>query len=495
MDIGLLCNFAKIRKNTAIMIRLQLLQTKPQTNQNTLFVVQHQEQLPHEILSPEELNYLKDTLTDSNGFVELNRYAYSWYFVAARFDQTHNLVLEKARKLGDSLQKEWNNRKFTQINLVDLSLSADYCLALAEGAALGNYQFLNYKTDKSLANTLTQLSLYAPGLSYEQVTHAQIKLEAVFNCRNLVNEPVINLSATQLAEHFEVMFEGTGVKVDIFNKKKIEALKMGGLLAVNSGSSEPPTFSILEWKPANAKNQKPVVLVGKGVTFDTGGMNIKTGSFMDHMKTDMSGAATVASVVYAIAKSQLPVYVMAFIPATDNRINSNAIVSGDVLVMHSGKTVEVLNTDAEGRLILADALSYAQAYDPLLAITVATLTGSAARAIGKYGIVAMQNNAIGPMQHLKESGDAVHERIAEFPFWDDYAELIKSDVADLKNIGPMEGGAITAGKFLEAFTNYPFIHLDIAGCAYSEKRDSYRNQGATGMPVRLLIHFLAITEW
>ena len=291
------------------------------------------------------------------------------------------------------------------------------------------------------------------------------------------------------------MFEGTGVKVDIFNKKKIEALKMGGLLAVNSGSSEPPTFSILEWKPANAKNQKPVVLVGKGVTFDTGGMNIKTGSFMDHMKTDMSGAATVASVVYAIAKSQLPVYVMAFIPATDNRINSNAIVSGDVLVMHSGKTVEVLNTDAEGRLILADALSYAQAYDPLLAITVATLTGSAARAIGKYGIVAMQNNAIGPMQHLKESGDAVHERIAEFPFWDDYAELIKSDVADLKNIGPMEGGAITAGKFLEAFTNYPFIHLDIAGCAYSEKRDSYRNQGATGMPVRLLIHFLAITEW
>jgi leucyl aminopeptidase len=317
----------------------------------------------------------------------------------------------------------------------------------------------------------------------------------VYNCRNLVNEPVINLSATQLAEHFEDFFEGTGVKVDIFNKKKIEALKMGGLLAVNSGSSEPPTFSILEWKPANAKNQKPVVLVGKGVTFDTGGMNIKTGSFMDHMKTDMSGAATVASVVYAIAKSQLPVYVMAFIPATDNRINSNAIVSGDVLVMHSGKTVEVLNTDAEGRLILADALSYAQAYDPLLAITVATLTGSAARAIGKYGIVAMQNNAIGQMQHLKESGDAVHERIAEFPFWDDYAELIKSDVADLKNIGPMEGGAITAGKFLQAFTSYPFIHLDIAGCAYAEKRDSYRNQGATGMSVRLLIQFLATAEW
>ena len=270
---------------------------------------------------------------------------------------------------------------------------------------------------------------------------------------------------------------------------------MGGLLAVNSGSSEPPTFSILEWKPSNAKNQKPVVLVGKGVTFDTGGMNLKTGSFMDHMKTDMSGAATVASVVYAIAKSQLPVYVMAFIPATDNRINSNAIVSGDVLVMHSGKTVEVLNTDAEGRLILADALSYAQAYDPMLAITVATLTGSAARAIGKYGIVAMQNNAQNPMQQLKACGDAVHERIAEFPFWDDYAELLKSDVADLKNIGPVEGGAITAGKFLQAFTNYPFIHLDIAGCAYSEKRDSYRNQGATGTSVRLLIQFLATTEW
>ncbi len=477
------------------MITLQLLPSKPQTNQHILFVVQNEDLLPTDILTTEEHNYLIGKLAEANGFVEINRYAYSWFFVHSKSEQPQNQTLEKARKMGDSLQKEWNSRKITQISLYDLSQSPDYCLALAEGIALGCYQFLQYKTDKSKQNTLKNLDLYVPDLTSERVGDLQHALQAVYICRNLVNEPVINLSATQLAEYFETLFEETDVKVEVFNKKKIESLKMGGLLAVNSGSSEPPTFTVIEWKPANAQNEKPIVLVGKGVTFDTGGMNIKTGSFMDNMKTDMSGAATVASVVYAIAKSKLPLYVMALVPATDNRINSNAIVSGDVIVMHSGKTVEVLNTDAEGRLILADALSYAQAYDPLLAITVATLTGSAARAIGKFGIVAMHNNAHIPMQRLKESGESVYERIAEFPFWDEYAELIKSEIADLKNVGPVEGGAITAGKFLQAFTNYPFIHLDIAGCAYTESRDSYRNQGASGTAVRLLIHFLASTQW
>jgi leucyl aminopeptidase len=187
----------------------------------------------------------------------------------------------------------------------------------------------------------------------------------------------------------------------------------------------------------------------------------------------------------------MPLHVIALVPATDNRPGGNAYAHGDVIYMHSGTTVEVLNTDAEGRLILADALSYARKYDPELVIDVATLTGSAAIAIGKYGIVAMKARSDEEFERLKKSGDRVYERLVEFPFWEEYAELIKSEVAEIKNIGGKEGGAITAGKFLEHFTDYPYIHLDIAGCAFSEKKDSYRGQGGTGVGVRLLIDFLA----
>jgi leucyl aminopeptidase len=208
------------------------------------------------------------------------------------------------------------------------------------------------------------------------------------------------------------------------------------------------------------------------------------------MKDDMSGAAAVASAIYAIALAGLPVHVVGLIPVTDNKIGPEAIFPGDIINMHNGITVEVLNTDAEGRLILADALSYAARYNPELVIDLSTLTGSAVRAIGKFGIVAMQMKAIHEMELLCQSGWQVYERIVEFPSWDEYAELIKSDIADLKNVGPSEAGAITAGKFLEKFTNYPFIHLDIAGPAFLEKRDSYRGQGGTGVGVRLLFDFI-----
>jgi leucyl aminopeptidase len=181
---------------------------------------------------------------------------------------------------------------------------------------------------------------------------------------------------------------------------------------------------------------------------------------------------------------------VALIPATDNRTDGNAYVPGDIIRMYNGMTVEVLNTDAEGRMILADALSYAIKYKPKLVFNAATLTGAASRAIGMYGIVAMEAKATKEMKELKESGERVYERIAEFPFWDEYGELIKSKIADIKNIGGIDAGMITAGKFLEKFTDYPFIHLDIAGPAYIEKADSYRTAGGTGMGVRLLFDFV-----
>jgi leucyl aminopeptidase len=246
----------------------------------------------------------------------------------------------------------------------------------------------------------------------------------------------------------------------------------------------------MEWKPKGATNIKPIVLVGKGVVYDTGGLSLKpTPNSMDIMKCDMGGSAAVVGTMYAISKAKLKIHVVGLVPATDNRPSGNAYAPGDVITMHNGSTVEVLNTDAEGRLILADALSYAKKYNPKIVIDLATLTGAAARAIGKQGIVAMGNDQQ-TLCDLKESGHRVHERLAEFPFWEEYKDDLKSTVADLKNLGGAEAGAITAGKFLEHFTDYPYTHLDIAGPAFTQIPFNYRGQGGTGVGVRLLFDFL-----
>ena len=266
---------------------------------------------------------------------------------------------------------------------------------------------------------------------------------------------------------------------------------MGGLLAVNQGSLDEPSFSILEHKPNNAVNKRPLILVGKGIVYDTGGLSLKPTKGMDIMKVDMGGAACVISAINAVAKSNLPVYVIGLVPATDNRPSGNAYAPGDVVEMYDGTNVEVLNTDAEGRMILADALSYAKKYNPQLVIDMATLTGSAARAIGHFGIVSMHNKAEKQHQKLKEAGLEVYERLAEMPFWDEYDELMKSDIADIRNIGNADfAGAITAGKFLVHFTDYPWIHLDIAGPTYVTSEFGYRGKGATAIGVRLIYNFI-----
>jgi leucyl aminopeptidase len=199
----------------------------------------------------------------------------------------------------------------------------------------------------------------------------------------------------------------------------------------------------------------------------------------------MAGAAAVGCAMYAIAKAKLNVHVIALAPATDNRPGFNAFAPGDIITMMDGSTVEMLNSDAEGRMILADALHYAKRYEPEMTIDVATLTGAAAAAIGTFGIVGMGNVNDAKRNKIVESGLHVHERIAEFPFWDEYADLMKSDIADQKNIGGPYAGAITAGKFLEKFTNYPYYHLDIAGPAFTSAKDAYRSKGGTGIGVRL----------
>jgi leucyl aminopeptidase len=212
---------------------------------------------------------------------------------------------------------------------------------------------------------------------------------------------------------------------------------------------------------------------------------------MDYMKSDMAGAAAVACTMYALSKNKVPVHVIALVPATDNRPSEDAYVPGDVITMMSGQTVEVLNTDAEGRLILADALHFAKRYKPELVMDFATLTGAAAMAVGPYGIVCMGTAEKEMRDKLNSSGEYVYERLAEFPFWEEYDELIKSDIADMKNIGGPIGGAITAGKFLERYIEFPWMHFDIAGPSFLHNNSSYRGKGGTGVAVRLLTHFFS----
>lgn len=460
------------------------------TAADTVFLVKSGQDLKETGLNAQEMDYVKKEHRAKRNVVEINRYKNRLYLVYGEFLGVRAKRLENIRKQGAEVQVKLNKAKSERVVIYPVNASKAETLAFAEGLLLANYQFLKYKKDsQDKANTLEEINLYSDEINDDDINELSIVVESVYNVRDLVNEPVLYLNATRFAEEIKKLGNECKAKVEILNKKKIESLKMGGLLAVNMGSVDPPTFTIIEWKPAKTVNKKPIVLVGKGVVYDTGGLSLKPSNFMDTMKCDMAGGAAVAGAVYAVAKAKLPVYVVGLIPATDNRPDGNAYTPGDVITMYDGTTVEVLNTDAEGRLILADALSYAKQYNPELVIDMATLTGAAMRAIGRQAMVGMKVKSDADFEILKKAGEIVSERVVEFPLWDDYKEDLKSEIADLKNIGGPEAGAITAGKFLEHFTDYPYIHLDIAGPSFLSKKDSYRSVGGTGVGVRLFFDF------
>ncbi len=465
---------------------------KYDTNSNLLLLIKDVKDIPAKMLDTKELNYIKQEIKNKNEIIALNHFP-QWVFVLLQKEEKdHFKRLEKYRRNGTKIVEITNKQKLKDLVLIDLVNEKDKVLALTEGMLLANYQFLKYKTKEleEKKNTLSKIDLVSDQISDKDVYELDVIVEGNAAARTFVNEPLAYLSAEKFSEEITQLLSTTKAKVEVFNKKKIESLKMGGLLAVNKGSIDPPTFTIIEWKPENAKNKNPYIFVGKGVVFDTGGVNLKPGDYMNDMKCDMAGAAAVAGALYTIAKNELPINVIGLIPATDNRPSGNAYVPDDVISMFDGTTVEIKNTDAEGRLILADALAYAKKYKPELVIDLATLTGAAQRAIGIHGIVAMGKNSDKEFTKLDESGYRVHERLAHFPFWDEYDEEIKSPVADIKNLGGELAGAIIAGKFLAYFTDYPYIHLDIAGPAFLDKIDNYKPQGGTGVGVRLLYDFI-----
>lgn len=439
-------------------------------------------------LSKLEYDFVTSKFGVGEHSIHINQYSRSVFIECLNEESTKSNNLEKARETGAKLVKKINDGKIEEVELISLS-SSDMSLYVAEGMALANYQFLKYFSNpEKKRNSLKAIFVNAKSSAIHKMNAV---VSGTIYARDFINEPLSYLTAIQFSEDMLALGKEAGFKVEVLHKKQIESLKMGGLLAVNQGSLEPPTFNILNYKPENHTNSKPFVLVGKGIVYDTGGLSLKpTLNSMDMMKCDMGGAASVLGVLYAIAKAKLPVYVIGLIPATENRPGRNAYAPGDIIRMMDNTSVEVLNTDAEGRLVMADALCYAKKYNPELVIDFATLTGAAVRAIGKYGIVAMGNAGNRVQNELRESGDFTYERLAMMPFWQEYSELLKSDIADMKNLGPAEAGQITAGKFLEHFTDYPWIHLDIAGPAFLTSDDHYRIKGGTGTGVRLLFDFL-----
>jgi len=472
---------------------MKLINTSRVTKDTNLVVLSKTpEDLPKDLLSEKEVGYIKNQFKKNElRSFELNRLDQLVIVRMPELKDDFYKDAEKFRKEGKEVSAILNARKIDSVEVFSDGLEKFAGIAFAEGMALASYQFLKYKKEaEQKRNSLKQITIVDERLDKNEIIRLQIMIEAVYRARDWVNEPLSHLNAPKLAEYITELGQESGARVEVLSKRKIESLKMGGLLAVNRGSVDPPTFSIMEWKPENPVNKKPYILVGKGIVFDTGGMNLKPGQYMNNMKMDMAGAAVMANVTGAIAKANLPIHIIALLPATDNRVNGNAYVTGDVVTMYDGTTVEVINTDAEGRMIMADALSYAKKYEPELVFDAATLTGSAARAIGAHGVVAMGNTR-DEMQLLKESGENVYERVAELPFWEEYGQELKSDVADLKHLGGPEGGAIHAGKFLEHFTDYPYLHLDIAGVAFSENGNSYHGKGGTGYGVRLLFDFFS----
>ena len=353
------------------------------------------------------------------------------------------------------------------------------------------YRFDQYKSKKAeIRRPLRKLTFAVERRNElppaeEALAQGNAIAEGIALARNLGNQPGNVGTPGHLAEPAVQMAQETGMSCQVLEREEMEALGMHSLLSVARGSRQAPKFIILEHKGGKI-GDKPLVLVGKGITFDTGGISLKPAADMDEMKYDMCGAAAVLGTMQAAARMALPVNLVALVPSCENMPGGNASRPGDIVTSMSGQTIEILNTDAEGRLILCDALTYAERFEPEAVIDVATLTGACVVALGHVatGLFANEDSLA---RELLTAGEEAHDRAWHMPLWDDYQDLLKSPFADMGNVGGRWGGAITAACFLSRFAKkYEWAHLDIAGTAWKSGSD----KGATGRPVSLLAHYL-----
>lgn len=443
-------------------------------------------------LNRKELEMIKARREEEKDFVEVfDRLPWRLYFVSFDSEREAADAQERLRCTAMKVLKMLTAKGDADVAVCAEGTLPEEVSAFVEGLTLADYSFDRYMSKP--VHHLGTVTIDAMYLKQEELDASMRLWNRIFWCREWVNLPVADLNAPAFADELAaIAADLEGVTCTVMDKKQIESLRMGGLLAVNKGSVDEPRFVVLEYN-GSSESLQPICLVGKGIMYDTGGLNIKTGDYMCEMKSDMAGAATMASVLFAAADNKLPVHIVALLPLTDSRLNGNAYAPDDILTMYDGTTVEVNNTDAEGRLILADAIAYAaKNYNPSVIIDAATLTGAAVRAISTFGIAAMQQNADGPMTMLKLVGNQVYERLVEFPMWREYDEMVKGELADLRNsTRSPQAGTITAGKFLAHFAGkVPFVHLDIAGVAYFSKPQQYYRIGGSGYGIRLLYAFL-----
>lgn len=409
------------------------------------------------------------------------------------------VTLEQIRRAAAKAARQAASLKIKSIALplIDSKIGSaeEIAHALIEGATLSLYKYDKYFADADKKqHYLDSIALYSEDkkaiTAAKSVAETVIELcNGVILARDLANAPSNEIYPETLGKRAVEAGKSAGFKTTIFEKKKIQSLKMNGLLAVNFGSARPPVFIVMEYN-GGKKGDKPVVLVGKGITFDTGGISLKPGEKMGDMRGDMHGSATVIGTMYAVAKAKLPINVVGLVPATDNMPSGTAQNPGDVIVYSNGKSVEVDNTDAEGRLVLADALIYADRYKPQAVVDLATLTGACVVALGNI-TTGLMGTGEELKARIKASAVYTHEHVCELPLYDEYEDLIKSDYADIKNTGGRGGGAITAGMFLKKFIgDYPWAHLDIAGTAILPSETAYMPKGCSGIGVRLLFDML-----
>ncbi len=368
--------------------------------------------------------------------------------------------------------------------------------ALCEGALLGLYTFRQYKTasDSGDDADFKQITICSgrehSALAAGAVKDAETVCTGVCLARDLVNHPGNTATPGYLAHTARTIAKQCGLSCSVLDESRMKKLGMGGLLAVAQGSHEPARFIVLEYAPPRAAHSAPVVLVGKAITFDSGGISIKPALNMEEMKTDMSGGAAVLGAMQACSRLKLPVRVVGLIPATENLPGGSALKPGDIVTSMAGKTIEIITTDAEGRLILADALHYAKRYKPQAVIDLATLTGACIIALGN-DVSAVMGTSEELIGRLRSAAERTGEKIWPLPLFAEYDEQIKSDIADIKNVGGKGAGSITAGCFLKKFTGAtPWAHLDIAGTAWAQQPKPYAPKGATGVGVRLLVELL-----
>lgn len=404
------------------------------------------------------------------------------------------LTLEKIKQIYGNSSKisiSLKLKSYSTILLKTKFSSEELVQAITEGSILGSYRFTKFKTKNNLHKLeYIQISTKEKNLQ-KSVNEATIIQDSVLLARDLINSPSSLKTPIKIAEIIKKVSKESNLKCTILNKNQIDKLKLNSLTTVSKGSSQAPVFIILEHKAS--KKSKTIALVGKGVTFDSGGINTKLWDGMKDMKKDMSGAAAIFGVLRSVSLLKLNLNIIGLLPITENMPGGNAMKPGDVINSYSGKTIEVLHTDAEGRLILADALSFGEKnFKPDKIIDLATLTGACTIALGNLSAGLMSNNKE-LTKELQKASEESGEKVWELPLYEEYKKDIESNVADLRNIGDPRSyaGAITAGLFLKEFVEKtPWAHLDIAGPSWSEETNNYLVQGGTGFGIRLLTRFL-----